>query len=254
MEPMRWVRQALPEWKELKVEAVDVTYERAIIQVSALSPPRCPACLGSEVSYHSGYTRSLKDLPWQGRRVEVHFQVRRFRCRAAECSRKIFAERISGLARPRARETLRLGNIVGQVGYALGGLPGSRLLASLGIRASREMVLRQIKVRAAARSQPDARVIGVDDWAWRKRQRYGTILVDLEQNAVVDLLPDRSTESFTGWLERHPGVEIITRDRCGLYAAAGSRAAPDAEQIADRFHLLQNLSDALEHDSNPFWH
>ncbi len=86
------------------------------------------------------------------------------------------------------------------------------------------------------------RVIGVDDRAWRKRQRYGTILMDLEQNAVVDLLQDRSTESFTGWLERHPGVEIITRDRFGLYAAAGSRAAPDAVQIADRFHLLQNLS------------
>ena len=248
MAPMRWIRQALPEWKELNVEAVDVTCERAIIQVSALSLPRCPVCLGSEVSYHSGYTRTLKDLPWQGRRVEVHFRVRRFRCRDAECSRKIFAERISGLARPRARETLRLDDIVGQVGYALGGLPGSRLLASLGITASRETVLRRLKRPAIAHSKPIMRVIGVDDWAWRKRQRYGTILMDLEQNAVVDLLPDRSTESFTGWLERHPGVEIITRDRCGLYAAAGNRAAPDAVQIADRFHLLQNLSDALEHD------
>jgi hypothetical protein len=134
------------------------------------------------------------------------------------------------------------------VAAAVGGLPGSRLLASLGIRASREMVLRRIKVRAAARSQPNARVIGVDDWAWRKRQRYGTILMDLEQNAVIDLLPDRSTASFTGWLERHPGVEIITRDRCGLYAAGARRAALNAVQVADRFHLLQNLSDAVDHD------
>ena len=96
--------------------------------------------------------------------------------------------------------------------------------------------------------EPKVRVIGVEDWAWRKRQRYGTILMDFEQDAVIDLLPDRSTESFTGWLERHPGVEIITRDRCGLYAAGGRRAAPNAVQVADRFHRLQNLSDALEHD------
>ena len=106
MEPMKWVRQALPEWKELKVEAVDVTYEQAIIQVSALSPPRCPACLGSEVSYHSGYTRTLKDLPWQGRRVEVHFRVRRFRCRGAECSvRSSPSASLDWLAPGRARRS-----------------------------------------------------------------------------------------------------------------------------------------------------
>jgi transposase len=121
----------------------------------------------------------------------------------------------------------------------LGGLPGSRLLASLGIAASRDTVLRRLKRRAEARLEPKVRVIGVDDWAWQKRQRYGTMLMDLEQNALIDVLSDRSTESFTGWLERHPGVEIITRDRCGLYAAGGRRAAPKAVQVADRFHLLQ---------------
>jgi hypothetical protein len=110
------------------------------------------------------------------------------------------------------------------------------------------MVLRRIKVRAAALSQPNARVIAVDDEVWRKRQRYGAILMDLEQNEVIDLLPDRSTESFTGWLEQHPEVEIITRDRCGLYAAGGRRTTPNAIQVADRFHLLQNLSAAVEHD------
>ena len=165
--------------------------------------------------------RTLRDLPWQGRRVEVRLLTRRFRCRNSECNRKVFAEQISGLAGAKARTTVRLGEIVGQVGYALGGLPGSRLLASSGIRASREMVLRRIKVRAAARSQPNARVVDVDDWAWRKRQRYGRILMDLEQNAVIDLLPDRSAASFTGWLERHPGVEIITRDRCCGRSSSG---------------------------------
>ena len=117
------VRSGLPEWKQLKVENVDGNGEEAVIYVSSLLSPRCPACLGSEVSYHSVYMRALRDLPWQGRRVEVRLRTRRFRCRNSECDRKVSAERISGS----------------------GG------------------------VRAAARSKPNARVIGVDDWAWRKR-------------------------------------------------------------------------------------
>jgi transposase len=155
----------------------------------------------------------MRDLPWQGKRVEIHLQARRFRCRNNACDRKIFAERLPDLAGPKARETTRLCEIVGLVGYALGGLPGERLLHRLGIVRSDDTVLRRVKSRGRGTSQPKVRVLGVDDWAWRKRQRYGTMLMDLQRLHVIDLLPVRSAESFAHWLGLHPEVEVITRDR-----------------------------------------
>jgi transposase len=100
---------------------------------------------------------------------------------------------------------------------------------------------------AQAENEPELRVLGVDDWAWRKRQRYGTMLMDLERRLVIDLLPVRSAASFADWLRRHPGVEMIARDRCGLYAQGGREGAPSAVQVTDRYHLMSNLSEAVEH-------
>ena len=190
----------------------------------------------------------MRDLPWQGRQVEIHLQTRRFRCRNKECDRKIFAERLPAVATPKARETTRLCEIVGLVGYALGGLPGERLLNRLGIKSSDDTVLRRVKTRKRGSSQAPARVLSVDDWAWRKKQRYGTMLMDLERSQVIDLLPVRSADSFAEWLGLHPEVEVITRDRSGLYADGGRQGAPSAVQITDRYHLVSNLSEAVERD------
>ncbi|MCS3926140.1 transposase [Bradyrhizobium elkanii] len=130
------------------------------------------------------------------------------------------------------------------IGFTIGGKPGARLSRKLGIPASGDTLLRMIRAVEFKPRQP-LRVIGIDDWAWRKGQRYGTIICDLERNRVIDLLPDRNANMVARWLKRYPGIEVIARDRAGVYSEGARRGAPDAMQVADRFHLLQNLSDAL---------
>jgi transposase len=242
------VRNSLPSPDELILESVEETGDGIVFRALAKRLPCCPTCLQSRVSYHSRYVRRMRDLPWQGRRVEIHLQTRRFRCRNKECRRKVFAEQLPSVASSNARETKRLCEILGIVAYALGGLPGERLLKRLGIGSSGDTLLRRVKDRSRGRSQSTVRVLSVDDWAWRKQLRYGTMLMDLEELKVVDLLPVRSAESFAEWLERHPEVEVITRDRSTLYADGGRQGAPDAIQITDRYHLVSNLSEAVEND------
>jgi len=175
-------------------------------------------------------------------------KARRFRCRNLQCERKVFAEQLSEVAAPRARETTRLRDIVGLIGYAMGGLPGSRLLSRLGMPSSDDTVLRRVKAGRRGSEETKVRVLGVDDWAWRKQQRYGTMLMDLEQQQVIDLLAVRSADSFADWLGKHPEVELIARDRSGLCADGGRQGVPAAAQITDRYHLMVNLSEAVEQD------
>jgi len=149
------------------------------------------------------------------------------------------------VAKPYDRQTARTSEIVSIVGYIAGGLPGQRLLARLSISTSDDTVLRRLKQRSAPDVQR-VQNVGVDDWAWRKHQTYGTIFVDLDLHRVIGLLPDRSSETMANWLRRHPEVATVSRDRCGLYAEGASIGAPQAQQVADRFHLILNLSAAME--------
>jgi transposase len=132
-----------------------------------------------------------------------------------------------------------------QITLARGGSAGSRLAEQLGIMASDSTLLRQLR-RKIVGEPASPRVLGIDDWAWRKGHRYGTILCDLERGKVIDLLADRSSESTERWLRAHPGAEIISRNRASLYAQAAANAAPRAVQVAGRWHLLHNLTQTLE--------
>jgi transposase len=179
--------------------------------------------------------------------VILKLQVGRWRCRNEQCARKTFVERLSGTAIPFARRTSRVADLVRLFGHAAGGRVSERLLVRLALPASDTTILRQLKRHASAAHPPQPiRVVGIDDWSWRKGATYGTIIVDLERRTVVDVQPRRSVEETARWLQRHPEIEIVSRDRCGLYAQGTRQGAPKARQVADRFHLLQNLRDSIE--------
>lgn len=154
-----------------------------------------------------------------------------------------------GCAPSTCRAVRRVSNVECRITAATPGRgPGERLLNRLGIKSSDDTVLRRVKGRRRGAIQPAVRVLSVDDWAWRKRQRYGTMLMDLERSQVIDLLPERSADSFARWLGLHPEVEVITRDRSSLYADGGRQGASSAIQITDRYHLVSILSEAVERD------
>jgi transposase len=221
--------------------------ENSLTIVLATTAPSavCPPC-GSEASrVHSRYTRRFADLPGFGRAVRLKVSVRRFSCQVSECPRRIFAERLAGFAAPYARMTNRLRQAHESIGVALGGEAGSRLSMRLSMTTSPDSLLRRVK-QLKDDAAPPPRCVGIDDWAWRKGQRYGTIVVDLERSDVIDLLPDRDADTVTKWLKEHPGIELVSRDRSPAYARAATDGASGAEQVTDRWHLLKNLREAIE--------
>jgi transposase len=228
-----------------------VTIEPEMLRVHAAarrSSNPCPSCQMPSAHVHSYYTRTVADLPCVGRRVVLHLRVRKFRCPNERCPQRVFTERFPGFVRPKARTTLRVGEQIRALGRALGGRGAERLAPSLGLTVSGQTVVRAIMAdeTAAVDTSPSVRVLGVDDFAFRRASRYGTLLMDLEQRRVIDLLPDRSQDTLAQWLHDHPDVRLITRDRGGEYAAGATIGAPQAQQIADRFHLVLNAGEVLE--------
>lgn len=229
-------------------EVTEIHSDAEYIDVTAISVAVsgcCPDCQSPSASIHSTYVRHPRDLPCQAQTIQLHLLVHRLFCRDPACPRQTFVESLPEVAGKHAQRTFRFTRRLAQLGLALGGQAGARLGRQTGMPTSRNTILRVLRSLSVP-DYPTPRVMGIDDWAWRKRTSYGTILCDLEQGQVVDLLPDRDTDTVIQWLQVHPGIEIVTRDRSASYGEAISRGAPQAQQVADRWHLLKNLRDTLE--------
>ncbi len=230
----------------LVIERVDVGEDRiGLVTRSNATMAACPSCATAARRVHSRYRRRVADLPLAGRRIELQVAVRRFRCEAPRCARQIFAERFPAGTLPAfARRTARLEQIVHHLGLALGGRPGAGLARRLMLPVSRDTLLRVIRRRATTRSDP-LTVVGIDDFAWRRNHRYGTVVCDLERRRIVALLPDREKVTAQAWLAERSSIEIVARDRGGGYGEAIAHALPRATQVADRWHLMENASQSF---------
>jgi transposase len=236
----------LPDLPGFSIE--QITLADRVITVLAQSQTRrasCAVCASLSSRVHSQYERTLSDLPWSGRTVRLVIRVRRFFCQQLTRPRKTFVEAIPAVAERYARRTIRLKEVLERLALALGGEQSSRLTAVLQMRCSPDTLLRLLRRLPDEPFEPP-RVVSLDDWAWRRGHRYGTLICDLERHRRLDLLPDREAASVAAWLKRYPSIEIISRDRSDTYATAARLGAPQALQVADRWHLLKNLSEALQ--------
>lgn len=214
------------------------------VRSADMSSP-CPGCGTRSERIHSRYHRRLTDLPIAGKSVRLVIAARRFYCDAVLCCRRIFAERFEAdVLAPWVRRTARLDHIVHHLGLALGGRPAATIARRLMVPVSNDTLLRVVRRRGTPRIVPPT-VIDIDDWAWRRNQRYGTIICDLERRKTIALLPDREPATAQAWLSDQQQINIVARDRGGAYALAAAKALPDATQVADRWHLMENASRAF---------
>ena len=204
---------------------------------------RCPQCRTKSRRVHSRYQRRPADLPWAGWPVQLVIQARRFFCDLPTCPRRIFTERFPAVLPRYARRTERARRALLELCHSSNGELAAQVAALLGFPISPDTLLRLQRREVIA--VPAPRVVGVDEFALRRGRTYGTLVVDLEQRRPVALLPDARASPLAAWLRQHPQVTVLARDRAEAYARAGRDAAPQATQVADRFHLVRNVIEAL---------
>jgi transposase len=240
------VNALLPGQVTVRLADLTVADEQLLLHLTATATTAlCPLCATPSASIHSRYQRQLVDVPWGTLSVRIQLTVRKFVCCNPDCARRIFTERLPDLVESYARKTTRLVSALRSIGLALGGQAGARLARRLRYPTSPAMLRRLVRRAPLPVAAPPV-TVGIDEWAWRRAHQYGTILVNLADHRVVDLLPDRSAESVARWLAQRPTITLVCRDRSELYADGIRRGAPDALQVVDRFHLVQNLREAVE--------
>ncbi len=229
----------------LELERSVVGTERVTLFLSSTAPSSCcPVCRTRSERVHSRYSRTVADLPWRGAAVTLRVRARKFFCRNRVCARKIFCERLPEVA-AHARTTNRLEEALIAIVLELGGRAGARLAAELGLLIGRDALLERIKSNCHGATEK-VKILGIDDFGFRRGNASGTIMVDLERHQVVDLLQGHSTELIAKWLRQRPGLEVVARDRSNVCREGIGAGAPQARQVADRWHLLHNLTHVLE--------
>ncbi len=236
----------LPLPEGMLIGQVELTAAQLTVEVISTQPfAHCPGCGSPSDHVHCQYQRRVHDVPCGGRHVVLRLCVRKFVCRTATCPRKVFAERLPELVQPWARVSNRLLEELQAVGLSASAEVSERLAPRLGMQVKASTLLRYLRAIPPPSDAP-VRVLGIDDFALRRADCYGTILVNLETGRPLDLLPDRTADAVLPWLKRHQEIDVVSRDRASAYADAVKRALPHATQIADRYHLVQNLREHLQ--------
>lgn len=231
-----------------KLHVDGLTFDQDLVTIHASTESltaKCPLCGHPSRRIHGLYTRTLADLPWSGVPVRLRLRVRKFFCDNSSCERRIFAERLTDVAQVYARGTGRQREALEWIAFSLGGEAGARLARELGLLVSPDTLLNRIR-GAFQEDAGDVRVVGVDDFGFKRGNASGTIMVDLERHKIVDILEGHSTELIARWLGQRPNLEVVARDRSNVCREGIDAGAPKARQVADRWHLLHNLTQVLE--------
>ena len=229
----------------ITIGSIDPSANELVIRIVCDVPSMpCPECQQPSARIHSCYQRMVADVPCAGRNVILAQTLRKFVCGTSSCPRKIFTERLPELVESYSRMTGRLIALLQAIALVAGGQKGTRLADRFAIATTPSTLLRHLMQLPAPKPRA-VRVLGVDDFAWKKRFTYGTILVDLERRKIIDVLADRESATVEAWLQEHPEVELVIRDRGKEFAKAATVGAPQAQQVVDRFHIVKNLSEVL---------
>src|SRR5260370_34031033 len=226
---------------------VEITPTQLTVEViSTQSSAHCPGCGTPSDAIHCQYQRTVRDVPCGGRSVVLRLCVRKFVCRASTCQRKVFAERLPDLVQPWARISNRLLEELKAIGLSASAEVSERLTPRLGMKVKAPTLLRYLRtIKDPPRA--DVTVLGIDDFAMRCGDKYGTILINIETSRPLDLLPDRTAEAVKPWLASHQEIQVVSRQRASAFADPVSQVLPHPIQISDPHHLIQNLRDHLQH-------